>query len=152
LDFDVSRPATFEGNSKSPVVRVLSVDHEPTFCAIVTILAVVRRQDARKQTIFASIDPNGELCAWIPNQMRFDAKLLSTAVLIKRKNNVCPEGLPAMICTGCLASPSEGTSVAAQVTSAAVMRCLINSLFRVRGRKCRADGPALDALSAQLMR
>src|SRR5271169_1345470 len=36
-----------------------------------------------------------------------------------------------MICTGCLASQSEGTSVAAQVTSAAVMKCLIISLFRV---------------------
>ena len=88
LDFDVSRPATLESNNKSPVVRVLSVNHEPTFCAIVPILAVVRRQDARKQTIFAVIDPNGELCARIPSQMRFDAKPLTTAILIKGKNNV----------------------------------------------------------------
>ena len=51
---------------------------------------------------------------------------------------VCPP--PAMICTGCLASPTEGTSVAAQVTSAAVMKCLIISLFRLEG-ECRTDRP-----------
>ena len=58
-----------------------------------------------------------------------------------------------MICTGSLASLSEGTSVAAQVTSAAVMKCLIISLFRVEKEEVPGH-PARHTtrLSDQLMR
>ncbi len=82
LNFDVSGPATFERVNKSPVVRALSVDHQPTFCAIVPVLAPVRGEDTRKQPLFAVINPNEEFCAWISNQMRFDAKLLSAVVYL----------------------------------------------------------------------